>query len=81
MRDRACRISEIIIITITITIFFFVGVVSGMLVASQPWPSMARTIFGDHQRYLKTYFPYEGHFLTGDRGAARRARARSPARS
>lgn len=40
----------------------------GVLVASVPWPSIARTIWGDHQRYLNTYMrPFPGHYLTGDR--------------
>jgi acetyl-CoA synthetase len=28
----------------------------GFLVIKKPWPSMLRTIFGDHERYVKTYF-------------------------
>jgi acetyl-CoA synthetase len=28
----------------------------GYLVITQPWPSMLRTIWGDHERYLKTYW-------------------------
>ncbi len=28
----------------------------GLLVITKPWPSMARTIWGDHQRFLETYF-------------------------
>lgn len=40
---------------------------SGPLVIGRPWPSMARTIYGDHQRYLETYFlPYPGYYFTGD---------------
>jgi len=46
-------------------------VVSGMLVITNPWPSIARTIWRDHKRYLETYMkPYPGFFYTGD-GAAR----------
>ena len=45
--------------------------VEGVLAIRQPWPSMARTIFNDHQRYLETYLkPYKGFYFTGD-GAAR----------
>jgi acetyl-CoA synthetase len=45
--------------------------VQGVLVISRPWPSIARTIFGDHQRYLSTYMTtYPGHYFTGD-GATR----------
>ncbi|MBA3707900.1 MAG: acetate--CoA ligase [Planctomycetes bacterium] len=41
--------------------------VSGVLCFKQPWPGMARTIFGDHDRFLKTYFaPYPGYYFTGD---------------
>ncbi|KAK0224365.1 hypothetical protein IW262DRAFT_1268876 [Armillaria fumosa] len=45
--------------------------VEGVLALSTPWPSIARTIYGDHKRYLETYMkPYPGLFYTGD-GAAR----------
>ncbi|XP_066538091.1 acetyl-coenzyme A synthetase 2-like, mitochondrial [Hoplias malabaricus] len=41
--------------------------VSGALCISKPWPGMARTIFGDHQRFVEAYFkPYPGHYFTGD---------------
>ena len=44
---------------------------SGVLALKRPWPSMARTIYGDHKRYLETYFkPYPGYYFTGD-GAGR----------
>ncbi|KAJ3610492.1 hypothetical protein NHX12_022584, partial [Muraenolepis orangiensis] len=47
--------------------------VSGALCIKQSWPGMARTIYGDHQRFLDTYFkPYPGHYFTGD-GAYRSA--------
>ena len=43
----------------------------GVLVIKKPWPSIARTIFGDHQRYLETYMShYPGYYFTGD-GAQR----------
>lgn len=32
------------------------GDVSGALCLSQAWPGMARTIYGDHQRFLDAYF-------------------------
>jgi acetyl-CoA synthetase len=39
----------------------------GPLCIRKPWPGMARTIFGDHQRYLETYFKsYPGYYFTGD---------------
>lgn len=45
--------------------------VEGALVLKSPWPSIARTIWQDHKRYLETYMqPYPGTFYTGD-GAAR----------
>uniref|UniRef100_A0A8C1W0J2 acetate--CoA ligase n=1 Tax=Cyprinus carpio TaxID=7962 RepID=A0A8C1W0J2_CYPCA len=41
--------------------------VSGALCISKPWPGMARTIFGDHQRFVDAYFkPYQGQYFTGD---------------
>jgi len=40
---------------------------TGNLCIKTPWPSVARTIWGDHQRYLETYFkPYPGYYFTGD---------------
>jgi len=45
----------------------------GALCIAAPWPSLARTIYGDHERYRQTYFaPYEGYYFTGD-GAKRDA--------
>ena len=45
--------------------------VDGRLCIKQPWPSIARTIWGDHQRYRETYFStFEGKYFTGD-GALR----------
>jgi acetyl-CoA synthetase len=45
----------------------------GALCISAPWPSLARTIYGDHERYHQTYFaPYAGYYFTGD-GARRDA--------
>ena len=45
----------------------------GRLAMKAPWPSVARTIYGDHQRYKDTYFSaYEGMYFTGD-GAYRDA--------
>jgi len=41
--------------------------VSGFLCIRKPWPGMARTIYGDHQRFLDTYFNvYPGRYFTGD---------------
>jgi len=45
----------------------------GRLCIKFPWPSMARTIWGNHQRYKETYFSaYENKYFTGD-GALRDA--------
>ena len=39
----------------------------GFLVIKKPWPSMLRTIFGDHERFQKTYFgEIEGCYFAGD---------------
>ncbi len=45
--------------------------VTGSLCIKFPWPAMARTIWGDHQRYKETYFSaFPGKYFTGD-GALR----------
>ena len=45
--------------------------VSGALCLGVPWPGIARTVFGDHKRFVETYFsPYPGYYFTGD-GALR----------
>ncbi|MDN3594626.1 acetate--CoA ligase [Zunongwangia endophytica] len=45
--------------------------VSGRLCVKFPWPSIARTVWGDHERYKDTYFStFEGKYFTGD-GALR----------
>jgi acetyl-CoA synthetase len=47
--------------------------VSGLLAIKRPWPSMARTIQGDHTRFFDTYLKnFPGYYLTGD-GASRDA--------
>ena len=44
---------------------------SGYLVIKQSWPGQIRTIYGDHQRMIDTYFGvYPGYYFTGD-GALR----------
>ena len=46
---------------------------SGLLFIKHPWPSIARTIWGDHQRYVQTYFgAQKDKYMTGD-GATRDA--------
>jgi acetyl-CoA synthetase len=44
----------------------------GILVIKKPWPSMIRTIWGDPERFKKSYYPPElrGYYLAGD-GAIR----------
>ena len=47
------------------------GPAEGILVISRPWPSQARTVYGDHQRFIDTYFKnYPGYYFAGD-GARR----------
>jgi len=49
------------------------GEASGNLVITRSWPSQIRTVYGDHQRMLHTYFStYPGYYFTGD-GARRDA--------
>ncbi|MDE1155615.1 MAG: acetate--CoA ligase [Acidobacteriaceae bacterium] len=39
----------------------------GLLVIRKPWPSIARTIWGDHERFVKSYFSeVPGCYFTGD---------------
>ena len=39
----------------------------GYLVLSEPWPAMLRTIYGDDDRYVQTYWSqYAGKYLAGD---------------
>ena len=47
------------------------GTNGGLLVMKQPWPSMLRTLYGDHDRFVKTYFSeIPGAYFAGD-GARR----------
>jgi acetyl-CoA synthetase len=49
------------------------GVCEGNLVIADSWPGQARTIYGDHARFVSTYFSaYPGKYFTGD-GARRDA--------
>ncbi len=47
----------------------------GILVVKKPWPGMIRTIWGDPERFEKSYYPPElkGYYLAGD-GATRDAK-------
>ncbi len=41
--------------------------IEGRLTIKYPWPAMARTIYGDHQRFKETYFSsFPGKYFTGD---------------
>jgi acetyl-CoA synthetase len=43
------------------------GAVSGQLVITDSWPGQMRTVYGDHQRFVDTYFStFEGRYFTGD---------------
>jgi acetyl-CoA synthetase len=43
------------------------GAVSGNLVLTESWPGQMRTVYGDHQRFVDTYFKtYRGKYFTGD---------------
>ncbi len=47
------------------------GAVAGNLVITDSWPGQMRTVYGDHERFVETYFSaYEGYYTTGD-GARR----------
>ncbi|MGH8477451.1 MAG: acetate--CoA ligase [Methylococcales bacterium] len=49
------------------------GEASGNLVLKRSWPGQMRTVYGDHDRFLETYFKtYPGFYFTGD-GARRDA--------
>ena len=44
---------------------------AGNLAMKRPWPSMMRTVYGDHKRFFETYFAmFKGYYFTGD-GAMR----------
>ena len=41
--------------------------VEGNLVIQRPWPSIMRTVYGDHQRFFETYFEkFPGKYFSGD---------------
>jgi len=47
------------------------GVAEGNLLLTDSWPGQMRTVYGDHQRFIETYFSaYPGNYFTGD-GARR----------
>ena len=46
---------------------------SGYLCVKSPWPSLMRTVYGDHERFRQTYFDrFPGYYMAGD-GAMRDA--------
>ncbi len=49
------------------------GEAEGRLVITKPWPALARTIHGNHERYLKTYFSRFAGFYDTEDGARRDA--------
>ena len=47
------------------------GPTQGFLAIKQAWPSLMRTVYGDHERFVQTYFArFPGYYFTGD-GARR----------
>jgi len=43
------------------------GVAEGNLVICDSWPGQMRSVYGDHQRFIDTYFrTYPGYYFTGD---------------
>ena len=43
------------------------GATSGNLCITHSWPGQARTVYGDHDRFVQTYFStYKGKYFTGD---------------
>ncbi len=43
------------------------GECEGMLCISKSWPGQMRTVYGDHDRFIKTYFSqFDGKYFTGD---------------
>jgi acetyl-CoA synthetase len=49
------------------------GAAEGNLVITHPWPGQMRSVYGDHQRFIDTYFSaFPGKYFTGD-GARRDA--------
>ncbi len=49
------------------------GACSGKLVITRSWPGQMRSVYGDHKRFIETYFSqYPGNYFTGD-GARRDA--------
>ncbi len=46
---------------------FLEGATAGNLVITNSWPGQMRTVYGDHERFVQTYFStYKGLYFTGD---------------
>ena len=46
--------------------------VEGVLAFKQPWPSMARTVWGAHKRYMDTYLNvYKGYYVRFSRSLSK----------
>ena len=46
---------------------FLEGAAAGNLVITDSWPGQMRTVYGDHERFVQTYFStYKGLYFTGD---------------
>lgn len=46
--------------------------VEGVLAIKQPWPSMARTVWGAHKRYMDTYLTvYDGYYVSSSSSCSR----------
>ena len=43
------------------------GATNGNLIITDSWPGQMRTVYGDHERFIQTYFStYKGNYFTGD---------------
>ncbi|AMW34358.1 acetate--CoA ligase [Haematospirillum jordaniae] len=43
------------------------GATEGNLCIAESWPGQMRTVYGDHERFIQTYFTtYKGYYFTGD---------------
>lgn len=43
------------------------GATDGNLCITDSWPGQMRTVYGDHERFIQTYFAtYKGKYFTGD---------------
>src|SRR3546814_3678990 len=48
------------------------GAAEGNLCIADSWPGQMRTVYGDHERFVQTYFAtYPGKYFSGDRKSTR----------